>query len=304
MPVENTGGGQGQDPQNVQPQPGQGDSGATGTAPKGGEGFNWELFPDVPEEQRPLLEPHLKNVQGHVTRLEQEHAPFKPFVEASLSAEDAQNLVNLHQAFDQDPVGTWIKLGENMQGAQAMSDDLDLAQVKAILNGEDLDEEGGEPSDEGGAGEEEMPGWAKQLQQELEAQKKERETQTQQQQKEQRQQHLEQALGSMRTQLKEAGFNEEDLTDQRLTAALIANNGDQDKALQDLTGLRESVLKGFTSKGNGSPSGTNESDLNMPKGAPTPPDRTKSRGPGKEFAEARAGAEQFLKSKGIAEAQE
>src|SRR6266576_2109896 len=46
-------------------------------ADKGGDGFNWGLFPDVPEEQRSLLEPHLRNVQGYITKSQMETAPYK-----------------------------------------------------------------------------------------------------------------------------------------------------------------------------------------------------------------------------------
>ena len=133
---------------------GNGDGGQGANAPSatadGGAGgeFNWELFPDVPEEQRPLLEPHLRNTQAHVTRLEQQYAPYKGLIDAGLPAEDVQNIINLNASFERDPVGTWIWLAQMMQQSGSMGDELDLEAVQAILNGEDgPSAEEGEPAD-------------------------------------------------------------------------------------------------------------------------------------------------------------
>src|SRR5438445_10841560 len=78
---------------------------ATG-APAGGQGqvqgqptadgFNWGLFPDVPETQRELLEPHLKNIQGHVTRMEQQYAPYKGLMDAVPGAQAGALVHFLH----------------------------------------------------------------------------------------------------------------------------------------------------------------------------------------------------------------
>ena len=305
MPDIDPTGGQGGSAPVSQPGEGQGAAGG-GSQPKdGGGGFNWELFPDVPEAQRPLLEPHLKQVQGHVTQMEQRYSPFKGILDSGVKAEDLQNLMNLDASFNQDPLRTWLMLGENMQKAGSMNDDLDLAQVKAILNGEELEEgdEGETKSPEGG---DDMPPWAQKIVQRLDAQEETEKSSQEQVQTQQRQKQLTDAMGKMRGQLKEAGYEDTQLSDEMLTAAIIAHKGDADKALAELTGLRESVLKGFTDGKTTKPeSGPEENDGGpaMPKGAPKSPKRT-PRGPGREFADARAGATQMLESRLQAQAQE
>ena len=269
-------------------------SGDGATADGSGGGFNWDLFPNVPEEQRSLLEPHLKNVQGHVTQMQQQYAPYKSVMDAGLDGDTVQSLVAFNQQFSQDPVGTWMELAVNMQKAGTLSGDLDLEAVKAILEGKDPDE-GEAPA--GGEEGEEIPPWAQRLEQRINAQDEEAKTQKEQETQQQRAGELKTAMGNMRTQLTEAGYPEDAITDEILRAALIANQGDVDKALQQLTGLRESVLKGFTEKKNGG----DDSDLEMPNGSPKPPAR-ESRGPSGAFADARKGARQMLERQARADA--
>src|SRR4051812_19095369 len=73
------------------------------------------MFPNVPDEQWPLFEPHIKDVQGHITKLEQAHAPFKPFVDAGVTPEAATALIQLSRDFDQNPIGVWMTLGQRLQ---------------------------------------------------------------------------------------------------------------------------------------------------------------------------------------------
>ena len=74
-------------------QPPAGGQDLGGGESKGSEGqFNWELFPDVPEDQRALLEPHLRNVQGHVTKMEQQYSPYKDLVEAKADPAEVKAL--------------------------------------------------------------------------------------------------------------------------------------------------------------------------------------------------------------------
>src|SRR4051794_27036558 len=70
----------------------------------------WGFFPDVPVEQREVLAPHLKNIQGHVTRLEQQLAPYKPFVNAGYTPEMVNGLASFATSFDRDPLQAWIEL--------------------------------------------------------------------------------------------------------------------------------------------------------------------------------------------------
>lgn len=302
MPDQNPTGGQDPAaPTGVQsPNGDQGTGGGEAQPTGGGGGFNWELFPDIPEAQRPLLEPHLKQVQGHVTQLEQRYAPFKTLVEGGADPEAVQSLISFDQQFSQDPVGTWLTLAENMQKEGALSNDLDLEAVKAILNGEDPPEEGGEG--EGSPEEEDMPQWARQLQRENQELREREETRTQQSQAQQRQQQLEETTTNIKAQLKEAGFPEEGIDDDLIIGAIIAHKGDPDKALSSLTGLREKVLGGLRANGS-KESDDVDSGPKMPKGAPKAPTR-ESRGAGKEFADARQGAKQMLEQRLRAEAQQ
>jgi len=138
-------------------QGGQGQDDAGVQSGNSGGGFNWEMFPTVPEEQRSLLEPHIRGVQGHVTKLEQQYAPYKSVIDSGLKPEEVQGLIALNQAFDKDPVNTWLQLAANMQKQGALSDDLDLDAVKLVLEGKaelDPGTEGSEGSP-GAGGEEE-----------------------------------------------------------------------------------------------------------------------------------------------------
>lgn len=283
---------------------GQGAGGGDVQPKGGGEGFNWGLFPDVPEAERPLLEPHLKNVQGHVTKLEQDHAPWKALAEAGVDPQAIQSLVAFDQNFSQDPFGTWLALAENMQKEGVLSDELDLSVVKAIQEGKDAGGEGAGGPDNGQPGEgEQIPSWAQQMMQENEELKQRLDGREQSEAAQQRAQQLQTALGQMKSQLTEAGYTEENLPDDNaLTGLLIAHQGDVAKVIASLTGLREGVLKGLTTNGKepDDPESGGEGP-DMPKGAPSVAKRTGGRS--RAFAKANQGAQQMLEAKQRAEAQ-
>lgn len=279
----------------------QGGGGGEAQPAGGGGGFNWDLFPDVPEAQRSLLEPHLKGVQGHVTKLEQRYAPYKSLIDGGVKAEDLQGLIQLDEAFNRDPIGTWLMLAQNMQKEGTLSGDLDLETVKAILNGETV--EGEDEGGEGGGEEEEIPAWAQELINRMDAQERTASEKDQKAQAEQRQQQLDKTVEGMKSQLKEAGYEEDQIDDELLVGAIIAHKGDADKALASLVGLRDGALKGLTNGRNGSDDGDGDSGPTMPKGAPKAPKR-EPRGAGAAFSEARQGARQFLESELRQSAQE
>ena len=277
------------------PQSGQGGGDGGGTAGGDGGGFNWNLFPDVPEEQRSLLEPHLRGVQGHVTKLEQQYAPWKGVLDSGLDSQSVMNLIALNQAINDNPVEAFLRLGRSLQEAEALSGDLDFDAVQQILNGEEAVEPGAGPAGDG----EEIPPWAQRLIDAEERRSTQEQQTTQQQEAQQRQEMLNQTVTGIKGQLKEAGWDEADLDDDLIVSAILTHKGDADKAFAMVNEIRNKVLKGFTSQ-NGGSGGANE--LEMPDG---PPEGSKpaGRGPRSEWASARKSAEQNLKRRNAAQAQ-
>jgi hypothetical protein len=255
------------------------------------------MFPDVPEEQRALLEPHLRNVQGHVTKMEQQYAPYKSVIDSGISGDELQGLIALNQSFNQDPVNAWLQLAANMQQQNLLSDDLDLDAVRAILEGKAEIDDGTEGS-EGtpGADGDEVPQYVREMQDELRALREEREGEAQSKKAEAQQQQLEQTLTGMKAQLKEAGFTDEQLGTEEfenlLTSAIITARGNPDEALKQILALRDSTMKGLAGKPKDG--GKGEDDLEL-EGSPKVP---ASRGRGvRGFEKAHAGAAQFLQRK-------
>lgn len=288
---------------------GQGVSDPTGAQPSGqGTGQPteptadqfWGLFPTVPEEQRSLLEPHLKNVQGHVTKLEQQYAPFKPFLEAGYTPDQVGGLMNFARSFDADPLQAWMELGQMLQGGDQplISQDLDFEILAKIARGEELEEDPGQPQmmpEQNGA----LPPELVQYIQGLEAKVNQLEqgfTQQQNQAREAAQNRLlQQQFGTMRETLKNGGFPDDALTDEALRSALITANGNVQAAIKFLTDQRSAILKSFTNS-------SGPEDLDLPNGAPpTPPKPTRE--PRDGFEAARAGATNYLKRQNRAAAQ-
>jgi len=267
---------------------GQGAPPAGGTPPAAGGGFNWELFPDVPEDQRALLEPHLKNVQGHVTRLEQTSAPFKELADAGLDADTVKGIMALNQAFDKDPSGTWIQMGREMQQQGHLADSLDMDAVVTILEGKDVEEpaQGGE-----GQQEEEVPQWAQELKADAERRKAAEDQAAQQQAQQEQDQALNTAMEGMKSQLKEAGLSDEEIAAINLVGPIISNQGDPDKATQEIINFWSAGRKGLTDNPN--PGGDGEGP-DMPNGAPKVDSGLKGTGRGSAFTEANKAAKQML----------
>jgi hypothetical protein len=293
-----TSGGQGGAPiGTIQPPAGgQGGNGGDPTAQQGD--FNWGLFPDVPEEQRPLLQPHLRGVLGHVTRVEEQFSPFRPLMQAGITQPEVVNgLLNFAQSFDQDPVSTWVELGQNLQQSGAISDDIDFEQVQAIIDGTAVDDEvpqgtveglpeGVDPNSPMGqlliqqmAQIQELTGRLEELSEGIQQERT-------QQQTVREERLLREITRGMRASLTEAGFSDEMVTDQLLNSALIAHRGDHEAALHTLTGIRDGSVRRALQDAR-----TGPRPLDLPRGSP--PTGVRPR-PTESFAKARMGAQQFL----------
>jgi hypothetical protein len=247
-------------------------------AAKGSQsGFNWGLFPDIPEEQRPLLEPHLKNVQGHVTKLEQQLSSFK-----DVTPEQVQGLVGFQQAFDADPMGVWLNMGQKLQETGLMSD-LDFEALTAIAKGEYVDEEEGAAEGQPPEGGEVDDRYAR-LEAEIQAMKQQRQMEETQRRQRVEAQLLERSLDGMRARLNEAGIGEVD--DKTLVAHIIAAQGNSQVAVDSILSLHQNALKGLTSRKRES-----EDGVEMPNGAPKAKERPKGRD---GWSQAKAGAANYL----------
>lgn len=292
--------GQGTPPATPESQPpagGQG-SGGQGAQPSGG-GFNWGLFPNVPEGQRELLQPHLTNVLGHVTRLEQQYAPYKDLI-GLVQPDQVGNLNQFLQNYSQDPLATWLGLASALQEEGLIENpEFSVEQLQSMLSAPQQPQGGVPPVGD-------MPPWAQEMQQQLQmmAQAEQaRQQQEQQRQAEQeaqmQEQMLEQAKTDIKGQLTAAGITEGLVTDEQIVAALIAHNGDMNQVVQSFTGLRDGFLRGFTeANGQGPRQATVRGETpQAPKGTPRPK-------AGDGFRQASIGAAQMLAQNAAAGAQQ
>lgn len=315
-PADPTGGGGGAaavaDPPAAQPTPGQ------GSQDDGGGSDFWGMFPNVPEEMRGQLEPHLKQVQGHVTRVEQQLAQFKPILDSGYTPDQIQGLVKFSTDFDQKPLETWLRMAAALQepgpdGQAIISDDLDIEILAKIAMGQDLDDdEPGAVQPPVGQGQPVQPGnlppevveAMQAMQTRLEAaeaavQRFEQQREADQTQAQQAAQTrlLNQQLGTIKQTLIDGGYPSELLEDdpetgangtQLMRAALITANGNAENAIKLLQTQRASILKGFTQDTTGKPAPLKVDEV------PRSPRRTRE--PKDSWEKGRAGATKFLRS--------
>jgi FtsZ-binding cell division protein ZapB len=264
----------------------------------------WGMFPDVPIEHRELLRPHISVMQGHVTKLEQQLAPFKPFLDAGLEPKAAAGLLNFSQQFDQDPLGSWMNIAKMLQDEGKLDPEVDLEYLDVIARGGNPDE--GQPAattppvdgvaPETGAMDPQVMQTIAQLQNEVKELRGYNQTQEQKRQEAIQDQLLTQRLGQMRTELTNAGWPEDALSDERLNAEILVHRGNIQAATKAMVDQRSALLKGFVK------TNTREVDeLDLPNGAPPAP-RQK---PGQDaWGKARGSAEQRLRMENRAAARQ
>lgn len=277
------------------PPPASGQGGQQGQ-PTGGAADNgfWGRFPNIPVGQRELLEPHLKEIQGYTTRLEQQYAPYKSLMD-NVPADQVQNLVGFLDQWGSNPLETWMGLSQSLQQDGHITNPAfsveQLQQLVALQQQQEQQQQtpGQQASDPL------VQQMAARLQQ-LEQAEQQRVAQQEQQQQAQM---LQQAHAGMAATLVQAGIPQEAITPELMNGAIIAHNGDVAAATNAMTQVREAILRGFTeSNGSGSrlPS--------MPGGPPQAPQqgnlRPKS---GDGFREASVAAEQVLRQASAAGAQ-
>lgn len=293
-----TGGGQAApQPASSQPTPGQGQGqgGGSSQQTQGQSGFNWGNFPNVPEGQRELLEPHLKEIQGYITRMEQQHAPYKGLTEL-VDPDNVENLVAFLNNYSTDPVATWLGLAQALQEeGHIQNPEFSIDSLQQMLAQQQA------PADPT------MPEWAQQMQQQMQELVQARQMQEQMAQQQaaqaeaqQQEQMLAEAHSTMYDMLKKAGIPNADqlVTTEQLTGALIAHKGDIDQAVASFTGLRDGFLKGFTETNGKPPAQPRVNGMpQVPKGGLRP------RG-GDTFRSASVGAQQFLAQNAAAAGQE
>jgi hypothetical protein len=262
---------------------------STGEAARqGADGF-WGNFPNVPEDARTALEPHLKDVQAHVTRLEQKAAPFKDY-----TPEQVQGLKSFADQFDANPMQMFLAIANDLQQRGVLHQELDLEALAAVARGEDPDA-GTEPVEPEGnpAMPENLPPWAQALVQEVQELRQGRETEQRTQQERREDAALAHQLNSIKTSLKESGFDENLLTDERVLGLLIAHNGNPQAVIKSEMDHRTALLKGVV-KPTDEPKPVRQE--RVPSGS-----KPKQRG-GDSFGKASSAAEQYL-AKAAQEAQ-
>jgi hypothetical protein len=228
--------------------PGAVQPGAQPTQGQGaGQGDFWSVFPNVPEEHRAMLEPHLRQSQGEITRLQQQAAALKPVMDAGYQPAQIQGLVNFDQRFQQDPGGVFVDIAKMLQQNNVDVGDLDLEAVIAFAEGREPDTEPGAPESIEGIPPE-IQAYISQLEAKVDKIDQGIQSQQTRQQELVQDNLLKTQHTKMRETLQAAGYDPESLTTERLNGFLITHRGNVQAAIQDLTEMRNSTLKGFTTQ--------------------------------------------------------
>jgi len=289
----------GSGPAGVQPAPG-------GTPPAGQgaeqpEGF-WNLFPSVPQEHRQLLEPHIRQIQGHVTQLEQQMAPYKPFLQSGVTPEAAAGLLQFSAAFDQDPRAMWIHMGRQLQGGDnpVIDPEIDFDHLDMLTQGQDPEQQmqGFEQNPAFQGMPPELAQYVHSLQQQVEDLSGQFQQQQIQSQERVQDQLFQNQLSKMRGDLEKSGWPQDLVPDDtELTARLLVHNGDADLAVKAMVDTRSGLLRGAMP----TPPTGEQPPVTMPEGPP--PTTPKPKEPKDSWGKARQSATARLRRSNSAAAQ-
>ena len=253
----------------------------------------WGRFPTVPEDQRAALEPHLKTVQGYVTRLEQTYvAPFRGY-----TPQQVQGLAQFAKAFDANPLQTFLNIAGQLQQRGTIHEDLDLEALAAVVQGQELPD----PGNDGDLGDdwETAPPWAQELRAQQQAQQQLQEQQSRSQSEARENAILDHAINGIKTKLTEAGFPQDKISDKDITARFIVHNGSAEAVFQELTGLRTALLQGALPN-------DQDNTVDLPNGVPSSGRSSlqqRARKSSDPFAKASGAAEQFVRQSNKRDAQ-
>jgi len=270
--------------------PGQGAQQGQPTAAGKSDGFNWGLFPDVPETQRELLEPHLKNIQGHVTRMEQQYAPYQGLIQA-VEPGQVENLLAFLNGYGENPMNTLLGIAAQLMEDGTIPQSVTIDGLQQFLGGQQL---GAPAPEEAQPGPEQIPSWAQELMGRMDTYDQAQQAQETAQIEAEQDAVLNQAKADIRAQLTQAGIPENIVDDNMIVSSIIANNGDPVATATMLQNMRDQFLGNFTnSRNGGSQAPRVEGQLPQPTegkkgGRPSSKDD-------KGFDSAKLGAEQFLR---------
>lgn len=266
----------------------------TTAAGKGDGAFNWGLFPGIPVEQQELLEPHLRQIQGYTQKLEAGQVPYRGLMDA-VAPDQVENLVGFLNQYNTDGPGTIMGMVQQAIEDKSLSPE-HLTQLSQLIGTPAVPADATPPV----PGQEQIPEWAQTLQQRLDAQEQQEQQRNQEQmsvqQEEQAAAVLEEASGRIRGTLTQGGITEEQVSQEMITAAIIANNGDELAAASMLGQMRQNFLAAFT---NGKTGAGQQPAVNGT--LPQPPKPSGRRDPD-GFGQAKTQGKQFLEQQMAAQA--
>jgi hypothetical protein len=173
--------------------------------------------------------------------MEEQNAPYKGLMDA-VPADQVQALLEFLNGWSQNPMETWVGLAQSMQQDGVLGAHITPEALQAFIQGEGAQQQGQQQQQ----GQDEMPVWAQQMQQKLSAYEQAEEQRNLAQQEAEQDQMLQTAKSTIREQLTQAGIAEDQISDEMIIGAIIANNGDVAQATTHFINLRDKMLSAFT----------------------------------------------------------
>jgi hypothetical protein len=203
-----------------------------------GDGFRTTFFPGVPDEHWQLIEPHVSNINKHVTQLQQRYAPFN-----SYTPEAVQGLARFADDFERDPSAQWIRLARTLQQAGQLDPDLDVDHLEQLVT-QQMAEEAQSGSIDGLDGDDPRDQAIQQLMQTVQQLQQRLDQGEQKNRQTVEDRALDRTKSWMKQQLTKAGLPENLMTDQRLIGMFVSHGGNAQAAVQDAIEYRNAVLGG------------------------------------------------------------
>lgn len=280
-----------QQPPSQPAQQGQPQPGAPGQGQQP-QGFRQTFFPNVPDDQWGLIEPHISGVNRYVDQLHQTYAPLK-----GMSPQAIQGLAEFSQAFESNPVEQWFRIGNVLQEQGILDPDLDLEHFAALAAGENPDagQQPALPQLPGQQGDprdqviQELKNEVQQLRQSYDQDKQSSRARVEDA-------ALQRQLATIKKGLTDAGIPDGVYDDKQVLAMYIAHQGNANAVVEAATNARNAMLKGFVQDPNGQQQQQQQQqkDLDLPNGAPKAPGKRAGSSRRGFLAEAEVAAQQAL----------